>query len=219
MRRIVLLAIMLFVLIAVAGANEFTPIEEDVTLYGYYYKPSGSSQDSRVYITITDCSENTLEIKQAETVMVVKNTTSTESQQFNTDVFNWTLTGYKYNGTATINFTFTALQAYIADTDMYYVPRHSFNMVLNQNSPLTVSESNLSSGFTHTGVGSYPYPEYDSTQVKRSITYTGSLSADQSTDYTWTVGGKASIDIINDFTMYGYVYHYISNVKVEFVVQ
>lgn len=218
MRRIVLLAIMLFVLIAVAGANEFTPIEEDVTLYGYYYKPSGSSQDSRVYITITDCSENTLEIKQAETVMVVKNTTSTESQQFNTDVFNWTLTGYKYNGTATITFTFTALQAYIADTDMYYVPRHSFNMVLNQNSPLTVSESNLSSGFTHTGVGSYPYPEYDSTQVKRSITYTGSLSADAPT-YTWTVGGKAQIDITNDFTMYGYVYHYISNVKVEFVVQ
>ena len=44
MRRILLLAVMLFILAAVAGANEFTPIEEDVTLYGYYYKPSGNSQ-------------------------------------------------------------------------------------------------------------------------------------------------------------------------------
>ena len=29
MRRILLLAVMLFILAAVAGANEFTPIEED----------------------------------------------------------------------------------------------------------------------------------------------------------------------------------------------
>ena len=216
-KLILIVSILLFVSFTLSA---FTPHQDgtgNFTLQAYY---KGQNQNNKsVSLTITDSSD--AKIYHGGTTTVSFSNTEQDSFSFE-PIFSWELKGEGFNSNCSISlkFTFKALMAYVDGYDTYYVPGHQFSMVdiaFSAGSGSSFSQSAASMSAFPATTGNYQYPEYNSNNIYRSVTYTGTMVPDNEGD--WTASGDCNLNVTSYSKLAGIALNYKGDVKVEFTVQ
>lgn len=221
-KAILVVSILLFA--SLCFATGFTPHlngSDGFTLQAYY---KGQNQnDKAVSLTINDSSNSA--IYHGATLAVSFSNTEESTFSFS-PIFTWVLKGERFSGNSSISlkFTFKALMAYVDGHDMYYVPGHQFTMTTpvvsaGANSSFAVSNG---SGATKMSAfpkqtGNYQYPNYNTNNITRYITYVGTMVPDENN--TWMVSGSCNLTVTDYSKLAGIAFEYKGDVKVEFTVQ
>lgn len=220
MRRLALF-LSLALLIALPAFSSFSPHSDEhvqnpaFVINGYY---AGEENERSILLSISDFTD--ARIYQTGTVMVYAQSAESGAglvEEINKNVFKWSLTG-NFSGSASIKFTFSALMAYVESQGGYFVPKHQFVMTLDNGSEFSIvnSETNMGS-FDHKSFANYPYAEYSTGSILRTIKYTGNKTLAEN-ETSWTESGVCSVQISDYAYIAGVVFHYMSNVSVEVTV-
>ncbi len=220
MRRLALFVTMVLIL-GIPAFAAFSPNSDEsvqnpaFVINGYF---EGEESNKSIVLSITDFSN--ARVYQTGTGMVYAQSAESGEglvEEINRDVFNWSLTG-NFSGSASIKFTFSALMAYVESQGGYFVPEHRFIMNLDNGSEFSIvnAETNMAA-FDHKAFANYPYAEYSTGSILRTIKYTGTKNLAEN-ETSWTESGVCGVQISDYAYIAGIVFHYMSNVSVEVTV-
>lgn len=198
----------LFLLMFALPVFAFTPTQNNNLKVWGYYDPTNNSS---VRLSIFDYQG--VQLYYASNVQV-----SSDHLEGTEEIFNWEFEG-NLNGTATVRFTFSEMQAYL--NNKYYRPAYKIAFVLNSTK---VNGANVSDGFAFNSTSSSGLTNRTITKTKVTQSYMFEDTAvfvfsgtrNNNSGATWLRSGYFTLGITDYDKVTGGEFKYRSNVTVEY---